>query len=423
MKKKLLVILGAGSSIPCGLPSGGDLDRCMMAWSRRWAEEESEPDYFAVLWKSIEEYYARGNSRLHTPLNFEKALGDMVALAHWMEPPPWGDTLREIACDGAEPPRLKSAPPHGQGRYGTTIAVTDQLTFLLAKLAQHMRELCRNLQPTSDAARSYAAILDGLRSDCEVGIYNLNYDTAAISAWAPAYTGFNETGAFEPSRIHERAKWDFIYHLHGSVHYSLVSEFAEEICWRRDLNESFFDGHEGYANDKRSEGRSFPKTTLVAGGFKLDQLLVEPFHSMHSALVRHVYAADAVLVAGYGFGDAHLNRALRNRLGVPGRRPRVMVLDFANDNTNPMQFRDDLWTHELCHTLATDGWFFREPGLASPRPISELKREAGFEVDADHGVAIWYGGFIDAGLRLDSILSWLGGASDDVLAGSISLPT
>src|SRR6266542_3210320 len=31
-----------------------------------------------------------------------------------------------------------------------------------------------------------------------------------------------------------------------------------------------------------------PSTTLIAGGFKLDQLLVEPFHSLHASFVRHV---------------------------------------------------------------------------------------------------------------------------------------
>ena len=113
--------------------------------------------------------------------------------------------------------------------------------------------------------------------------------------------------------VHDGQKWHFLYHLHGSAHYSLSPpEGHGPIVWRPDLHGQFNDGHSGIAGDQRSDGKSFPTTKLIAGGLKLDQLLVEPFHSFHSALVRDVYEADAILIGGYGFGDEHVNRALRN---------------------------------------------------------------------------------------------------------------
>jgi len=42
-KKKLLVILGAGSSVPCGMPSFADLDTKMKEWCR----ERREPPYIS----------------------------------------------------------------------------------------------------------------------------------------------------------------------------------------------------------------------------------------------------------------------------------------------------------------------------------------------------------------------------------------
>lgn len=36
MKKKLLIILGAGSSLSCCMPSVADLDKLMLAWSHAW---------------------------------------------------------------------------------------------------------------------------------------------------------------------------------------------------------------------------------------------------------------------------------------------------------------------------------------------------------------------------------------------------
>ena len=210
-----------------------------------------------------------------------------------------------------------------------------------------------------------------------------------------------------------------MYHLHGSVHHSLVGVFGNEICWR-DLGEKFIDGHQGQPGDKRTEGRSFPKTTIVAGGFKLDQLLVEPFHLFHAALVRHVYAADAILIGGYGFTDVHINRALRNRFAIPARRLPVMVLYHAGSKTDPMAFRYDPWAFELCAALNASGNYFFEPGHTSPPIPSELAATGAFEVSTPHRVAIGYGGFGEAATRLDGILPWLDGQPDDVLIPSIS---
>jgi len=224
--------------------------------------------------------------------------------------------------------------------------------------------------------------------------------------------------SFEPGLVHERTTWDFVYHLHGSVHHSLNRRFGDEICWKQNLTEGeFFDAPEGRSSDKRSEGRSFPRTTLIAGGFKLDQLLVEPFQSLHAALVRHVYAAGGILIGGYGFGDVHINRALRNRFNVGNTRPPVpvMVLDRACDRTDPMAFRNDMWAVELCSTLCTDGHFFAEPGHASPPVPAELAERGAFEVDAHHRVTLWHGGFTKAGHRLSSVMQWLGGATDEAL--------
>jgi hypothetical protein len=70
--------------------------------------------------------------------NFEKALGEMIALAHWMTPPPYGNALRQMVGPDIVPGGL-SFP---EGAYGTTVTMHDQLTFLMVQLAQHMRGLC-----------------------------------------------------------------------------------------------------------------------------------------------------------------------------------------------------------------------------------------------------------------------------------------
>jgi len=263
-------------------------------------------------------------------------------------------------------------------------------------------------------------LMAGLRNEFEIGIYNLNYDTAALSAWPDAHTGFVPAGAFAPASVHARSEWGFIYHLHGSVHHSLVGTFGNAIEWRSDLAGPFDDGHQGRSNDQRSDGKSLPKTTLVAGGFKLDQLLVEPFHSFEAALVRHAYEADAILFGGYGFGDVHVNRAFSNRLdGRPSsERPPIMILDYAGERTEPLAWRDDAWAMNLTNTLSVNGSFFREAGHQSPCDPLDLARRQGFEMAPDHRTAVWYGGFENAAARVRDIANWLGGGDDQYLAAS-----
>jgi len=122
-----------------------------------------------------------------------------------------------------------------------------------------------------------------------------------------------------------------------------------------------------------------------------------------------------MLIGGYGFSDVHINRALRNRLILPGVRPPVMVLDLASDRVDPMAFRHDLWAYELGETLGTGSNFFFEPGHSSPPMPCELVTRGAFEVSQPHRVALWHGGFIEATTRLDGIVPWLGGGPDEVL--------
>ncbi len=409
--KKLLILLGAGSSVELGVPSVADIDSLMKVWAQNWALQYGYQDYFDKLRGAISSYYSASDRKYHPNPNFEKVLGEMIALSHWMTPAPWGDTLRQTACRGCAPPELEF-PIHSLAEfapYNAPIAIEDQKDTLLDALAKYMRTASLAIDPASEALYNYRKLIEGLRDRFDVGIYNLNYDAAAVSVWPDAYTGFREDGQFEPDSVHTRSEWNFIYHLHGSVHHSLGHEGGGGIQWRHNLrdNANFFDRPATSANDKRSDARAFSRATLIAGGFKLDQLLTEPFHSLYSAFVRHVYEADAVLLGGYGFADVHVNRTLQNRFESSPSRPPVMILGYATPKTDPMKFRHDPWAYELSQSLLAPGDFFQELGHPSPPRPLELAEKRVFEVSLMHKVAIWHGGFASAANVLDQIIGWL----------------
>ncbi|CAN5234593.1 hypothetical protein BH10PSE4_BH10PSE4_34130 [soil metagenome] len=215
-------------------------------------------------------------------------------------------------------------------------------------------------------------------------------------------------------RVHGKQDWGFVYHLHGSVHHTLADPLGARIAWRDDLGGDFNDSYQSILGDERSEGRTFPKSTLIAGGLKLDQLLVEPFHSLHAALIRHAHMADAIIVGGYGFADVHVNRALRNRLeGLASpERPPVMVLDWARPQTLAMAGRMDAWSRDLCRSLVVPNSFFRAPNQDGWPEPETLARSGGIEVSRPHRTAIWHGGFLEAADHVDRIVGWLSGIEE-----------
>lgn len=414
-KKRLLVILGAGSSIECGMPSVGEIDGLMRTWANDLARAEGTPDYFALVWDALAEHLRQGMQSERSTPDFERALSELITLMHWVRPPPVGSALRDLVAKGEMPPDI--AFPYPQ-KYGPSITLKMRASNLLARLACELRDRSAKITPADTRIERWGCVLAALRQHFDVAIYNLNYDNVALTCWPDAFTGFATNGKFDPASIHQRA-WNGIMHLHGSVHFSLQDNLGEEIVWREDLKGKFIDSDEGRSADERSDGRDFPRTTFVAGGFKLDQLLVEPFHSYQSALVRDAYDADAILLGGYGFTDTHVNRALKNAI-VSRReaRPPVLVLDWAEDNArvDPIAFRHDRWAHVLMDVLYAPGSDYAPPGHVAPASPSELKQQQRCEVSSLHRTALWYGGFLSAAAPAERLTQWLAGGDDSLLA-------
>jgi hypothetical protein len=123
----------------------------MERWSDEWAARRDFCNHYKSLDNSMGEYFCQGYGRPRPIPNFEKTLGVMSGLVHWMTPPPYGDPLRHIACEGTPPPKLqfKSAtwPPDMTGPHAETTEVRDQLTTLLTRLARHVRLLSADVEP------------------------------------------------------------------------------------------------------------------------------------------------------------------------------------------------------------------------------------------------------------------------------------
>jgi hypothetical protein len=412
-KKRLLILLGAGSSVECGMPSVAAIDALMPSWAREVAEKNKwGADWYGPVRDALAARLDQGFEQERTKPNFEQVLGELVTLMHWEHPPPGGVALREFIRD-ADVSQELGLPSNGP--YDATIAVKMLVCGLLDRLANHVRDICRQSPPNTSGRAQWRSILNMLRERFDVALYTLNYDTLATEAWPDAFIGF-QAGVFDAHKVLKRSWGTGITHLHGSVHLSLKQRHgSEDIVWRRSLDDHFDYSDDGTSADQVSNGKVVPRTTLVAGGYKLDQLLVEPFHSYQAAFVRDVYAAESIFIAGYGFGDAHVNRALRNALRREGMRPRVLVADKAGGDTPPVSYRHDHWGRWSKNTLAADGPF-RMPLQDVPPVMPYLLAEKdGCEWEEVHQIAIWYGGFLRLLNAIDRLGDWLDGGSENLL--------
>ena len=419
-KKKLLVVLGAGSSVPYGMPSVECLDGKFLIWSREWEESREEKPAFnpyKSLWGIFREYYRNSNFHGTSYCNFESVLAGLTSLAKWLAPQAHGNPMINEIGIGLVTNKLglEFCLTNDDKRKELRNLVYSQYKYLVTELANYMRTQCGNNQK---GVTDFSRFLEALRSNFEVGIYTLNYDNIATRAWPSAFTGFDDrfdltedhpcfnVRLFDPIAVLNRQEWDFIYHLHGSVHYNIkkhpkMKYRTELIEWEDDLNADFKD-YKLYYIEPDSNSMGVPFSTHLAGGFKLEQLLPEPYHTFYAALAKHAYEADAFLVIGYGFGDMHVNRALQNRLEVPdwatknhpgiGRpRPSIAIVDKSDQtvcHTGALQGREfKYW--QLTHCLLTR---FKNHG--DNRPHSEVVSN-GLEYGS-HRVLLWHLGVEEA---------------------------
>ena len=391
------------------MPSVSEIDQLMKRWSREWAPETSvdcQCELFNVLWEASERYY--GTNHYGIRPNYERVLGEMTSLASWLSPRPFGNPIVEAIRGGAPAAALEWLHDPSDENAGRKVVLSQQ-AFLLEKLASYIRGLTKPIDSRSPPIPDYTNFLRTLQDCFDLGIYNLNYDTAARSAWPEAHCGFDRHGDFDPLGVTQRRKWDFLYHLHGSVHHCITA-YPHRIGWKKDLDGEFTDKLE-MAPDMAQDFRSVPLTTLIAGGFKLDQLLADPYQTFYSALVRHTQEADAFLLAGYGFGDLHVNRALRNRFERPDDNapvPRVIVLEKSPHVKLQTASRQshEFWAYQLTHTLNTN-FEITKAHLDRELTVAPLVKNGEFETDIKNQVAIWHGGFLEAIASVDRINTWL----------------
>jgi hypothetical protein len=406
---RLLVLLGAGSSCAqvtpgdkhgARLPLVDELNSEVLKWARQYATVTNTPDYFARLWQQRTDYNQKDPLlRTGDAVNFEQVLGDSYALWNGLRGAPFGDPVFSKAAE-ALGFKDDEASFYNAG---------EQIRHILSAIALRFRESSQSFEAGADQSPvfgSYRKLLGGLGRSFDLGIYNLNYDTVAYKGRPGLlFTGFDEMGNFQPGDVHDREQWNFIYHLHGSVHFSYPEVPVDRIVWKDSLVDDFIDSME--VPTEGPDRRVRIASTVITGGWKLEQLQEEPFQTYYSSFRRHAYQADAIVIGGYGFGDSHINSVITNAIAHRRRKVPVLIIDKAEMDGAP-KLGQVVVPGRTASPWERAQSTLRFTGLNKPGPIA-VPYFPGFEFLDDYRAptALWTGGFETASSVSEAMVRWL----------------
>ena len=123
--------------------------------------------------------------------------------------------------------------------------------------------------------------------------------------------------------VWNRQKWEFLYHIHGSI-YNKKTE-SDEIIWdekglintREIINDS---------KQQREGGERIIRQSVIIGYDKQQQIMYNPFKTFFAKLNQLVMEADGVIFIGYGFNDIHLNATFEDFRDK--EKKKVVVIDW-----------------------------------------------------------------------------------------------
>lgn len=395
-KKKLLIIVGAGASVEFDMPSVSAIDDLFDTWSNPILKIPSQDiSLYRYLLNEVKNYYNSAPRPIKTDTNFEEILYTALS-AYSLNNSNHTNPLSAL-YDFKTFPQVEV--------FGTTRNVDYDDFRLLAshlidELLKEFRSRCATLTTTKqNELNTLQTFFNSLYSHFDVGVLTFNYDNIFLSQLNNPITGFDLNGQFNPNIILKNKSWNFIYHLHGSVHFDMQTNSIglHNITFNPDLQSTFQQNSLGRSGQTTVEDQFVLTSNIIAGYGKSYQIQRNPYYLYFTDFGKKIYEADAVLFAGYGFNDIYVNNIISESFDFKRNRP-VVVLTYSQDNEDPMQFRQDNWARNLTNTITTNAHTMSTKNHTAAPMISDIKTNKEFEVskDIDKPLAIWHNGFLEA---------------------------
>jgi len=330
-KPHLTVVLGAGASIELGVPSTTDLTK--KVWS---ALEKVEGRNERFPWDKHPSVYLReALERAYAPTTFEHIVHALEAASSLNNSWKGRHGIVEGVLTG--------------GPLGELTSVFSDPVWLERASEQVFRVLHHEVDAASQSAAdrsqwgAFARLLKQLNAAFDLHIMTLNYDDLVERAldWGGAEQGFNVVRGQAAAEFVAFDKPPRLMHLHGGVNLGYSKDEKDprdfnfhELFWFRTSSEA----RESWEQMSRSQSSSQALRHTIIGPFitgmqKADKLQIEPYETLGRHVANLLAAHPRLLVAGFGFGDHHVNSLIYKMKRIHQGHRRVAIVDFERPGT------------------------------------------------------------------------------------------
>lgn len=404
MKKKLLIITGAGASIDFGFPSGKDIDKLFEEKALELYPLVEEPGKSLYTWVK-ETSYAK---------DFESLLYVIENLNSLFSSNKKHHCLKEFLEKMKTLPQIRNFDGKKQTASSTHFEILYEK--LLDCLVEDFRKKSKGFKSDHNGHKNeyekFKSLIDSLENEFEISYVTTNYDDVMHSLLPNNNTGFDVSGNFSREVLYGPNR-NLGIHLHGSVHFNMSGnpnkQNIHEIHWVEDLNSTFKDNAFGRNTNETREGFQLANTSIIAGLDKTNQLLREPFNVYYMQLDKMAYDADAILVIGYGFMDRHINKTIGS-LCLDKKTRKVFIIDEKNiDEKNITEyylcFPGNDWANCMMEMFPFDSGSIKQ----EYSKFSRLKSRYECSNSKKNPLAVWHDGLLNAcepGI-IDRIINYL----------------
>ena len=332
-KEKLMIIVGAGASIPFGNYTCADIDD--MFKTNGFIELNTslgQKTLYEYCSEEINKFIGNrtyfGTPQFEQKLtNFEQVIYEMLNI-YALTQESHNKTTGAFFNKKIFPPKNIFPEGHRELEPYDFIRESEDLINLLAK---KMRQ--RNLDFKNHSLfPNFRVFCSLLKKKYDIGVLNFNYDDIFEEGFSSTLnTGFDKKGKFDPMRI-VNGKWNFLYYPHGSLHFDIsYQDNVDEYHYEKDLNKLIKSSPASQPSDHTIEGFPILRTPIIVGYGKAYQTQRNPFSLYINDFAKKIYEADKILFIGYGFNDIYINNIIRLSMNH-NRKRKVVIIDHADSD-------------------------------------------------------------------------------------------
>lgn len=426
MKPRLSIILGAGASLPMGLPSTQDLTKLVVETKLRGFEKDGRlciadpslsgagimrfyagsetPDELEKAVPIYREIYDRLKVRFEWP-NFEHilaALDELYSLSY-SQNKSMVDDYKHILSPFVQIDDLPKAMLN-------PIFLRHAREEIFRIISREFQQRLSKKDPSN--FKAFKSLIDSLRSHFSLSVFTLNYDDLVEQTGGVWFDGFVEPGKdcseFSRKQFIEkfRDRENVLCHLHGSI---LFGHSRQTRAGSKSLSElvryetavQALDAANIGVSEHHDKGYLVSSGAMISGFNKVAKLSYSPapYGYYYKALADTLTTCPRLLIMGYGAFDVHVNTWIHEFIEFHGNHRKAI---WITPRSFKVQFEHTSTDQLFC--------FLSGPKFRPDNSASIFDRQPGeVEFSAHEHLAICANGFpfYDHDKTVDSILKFL----------------